>query len=84
MFDRTSLDKLFKRLEKSGNPSTEAHYVVTGEDGSYVGQVVFVGEELNIEVDRFPNQKKFYSTNLPIKTNAQFAFEMERAGLAIL
>lgn len=84
MFDRTSLDKLFKRLEKSENPSTEAHYVVINDGGHYVGQIIFVGKELHIEVDGFPNQKRLYSTNLPIKSNAQFATEVERAGLQIL
>jgi|GEM_PF-3269523 len=84
MFDRKDLDKIFERLRKSENPSTDAHYVVADADGKYVGQVVFVGEELNIEVDGFPNQKEFYSTNLPIKSNAQFATELERAGLQVL
>lgn len=44
---------------------------------------MFIGNELSIEVDNFPGQKKYFSTTLPIDTYSQFASELERAGLEI-
>ena len=84
MFDNTKLDTVFKRQVKPGNPSCDAHYVVKDESGNDIAQVVFMGNELNIEVDNFPGQKQYYSTNLPVTSNIQFASELKRVGIDIL
>ncbi len=84
MIDKSRLDTVFGKLKKPGRQQCEHHYIVVDEIGNQAGQIMFSGDELNIEVDNFPGQKKYYSTTLPIKTYLQFAGELERAGLTIL
>ncbi len=84
MFDKSKLDTVFSKLKKPGQQNYEYHYVVVDDIGNHAGQIMFSGDELSIEVDNFPSQKKYFSTTLPINSYSQFANELDRAGLPIL
>jgi hypothetical protein len=83
MFDKSKLDIVFSKLKKPGRQNSEHHYIVIDNIGNQTGQIMFIGNELSIEVDNFPGQKKYFSTTLPIGTYSEFASELERAGLEI-
>lgn len=60
-------------------------YVVLDQVGNEVGQIVYMGDhEWRYLVDNFPAEKKFYSSNLPVKTKEQFESDIQRIGLKLI
>jgi hypothetical protein len=60
-------------------------FKVTNEFGSDAGDITYLGEgEWRIYVDNFPSQKKYFATNLPMKTVDQFAADVARTGLKLI
>ena len=84
MFNKSILHTLFKNLKESGNKTAEHHYVVVNEHGTYIAQIVFNHNEMMIEVDNFPSEKKYYNSGLPIRSINEFMNDVQRAGVTLL
>jgi hypothetical protein len=60
-------------------------YSVLNEYGNEAGNITYLAEGgWRFFVDNYPSPKKYYSTNLPIKTLKQFTDVMHRTGLKLM
>lgn len=88
-FNPKDLAKHFDNLELC---KTELHmprerigYIVKSKTGGDAGTIAYLGQgEWRVFVDNFPSQKKYFSTNLPIKSVQEFADDMARTGLDLI
>ncbi len=83
-FNKSTLDSLFNCVERVKNPACEHHYAVLNREGSTAAQIVFHdGGKLCVEVDHFPGQKRYYSSDFPIRSVDDFVSDMRRAGIEL-
>ncbi len=83
-FDKSNLEALFSNVKRVANPVCENYYAVLNEVGSTAAQIMFDdGNKCVIEVDNFPGQKLFYSSDLPIRSVSEFVNDTQRAGIEL-
>lgn len=81
---KSELNAVFERTRKNESVGRNYRYSLTDEHGNDIAQFAFQPTgELLIEIDNFPRDKKYYSTNLPIRTYTEFKSELARVGLDI-
>ncbi len=83
-FDAEKLGEHFSNLTRL-TAELWVSYAVTDPQGSTAGTIVFPeGDEMRVLVDKFPRQKEYYSSNLPMSTIEQFSADIARTGLTLL
>ncbi len=83
IFDPKHLEQLYSNLAVVEDKQF-SNYAVLDQIGNQVGQIVYMGDhEWRYLLDNFPAEKKFYSSNLPVKTQEQFESDIQRIGLKL-
>jgi hypothetical protein len=81
---KSEINVAFERIRKNKSIGRSYRYSITDVHGNDIAQFAFQPSgELLIEIDNFPQQKQYYSTNLPIRTYTEFKSELARVGLDI-
>lgn len=83
IFDPKHLEQLYSNLAVVEDKQF-SNYAVLDQIGNQVGQIVYMGDhEWRYLLDNFPAEKKFFSSNLPVKTQEQFESDIQRIGLKL-
>ena len=82
-FDIKGLHKIFIELCLPSPIHDGVQYQYQGEIHR-VDQITFLdNSELRIFIDNFPGQKRYYESNIPIRTIKEFQSVIERTGLKL-
>lgn len=86
-FEPSVIDKHFSNVELVTHLSSETKYVWSVMDvcGNQTGSLTHHRNQnqWDIYVDNFPSQKKYYSTNIPIRTLPEFVSNITGTGLVL-
>lgn len=86
-FNPSVIDRHFSNVELITHLSNETKYVWSVMDtcGNQTGSLIHHRNQnqWDIFVDNFPAQKKYYSTNIPIRTLTEFIGDVSRTGLIL-
>lgn len=89
-FSPDKIDTYFSNVElvTEGVPAWNKSYstfTISDQYGNSAGTISYLGEqEWRIFVDNFPAPKRYFSTNLPIKSIEQFESDIARTGLHLI
>ena len=82
ILDKNTLEHQFVGLQRVEQSNYPHHFLLNNKFGSTVAQIVWLNNnELRVEIDNFPHDKKYFSSNIPVRTQKEFISDMERIGL---
>lgn len=82
-FDASKLDRIYINVERVDHDCFIVYRVVD-EHGNDKGMIsILSSNEVNIYVDHFPAEKKYYSSTYPIRSIFDFESDVARAGLKL-
>lgn len=82
-FDPDNIHLVFENIREGVKPNLGKSFILSAEKGD-IAEIHYLEKgEWRIFVDNFPGQKKFYSTNFPMKSNRQFMSDLKRVGVVL-
>jgi hypothetical protein len=85
-FDITTLPELFSNIKANESDAILVRFSVYGV-GGYKGDISYFKEtpsDIRIYIDNYPGQKKFYATNIPFESKAEFVSKIKYLGLDLM
>lgn len=83
-FNPASLPDIFPQIERRYHANVPHCYVVKSDEGSTVAVILWTRSKvMNIEIDNFPHDKRYFSSDIPIRSLDEFVSDMARIGLKL-